>query len=56
MTPAQADRIIKLGKPVTVTNRHFNETFTRVFVSRDRWNITSEQGEKFDRGELILTK
>lgn len=54
MSPRQADAIIKAGKPVTVHNAGFGETFTAIFVKRDRWNIYSSDGGKFDRGELEI--
>jgi hypothetical protein len=53
MTPRQADKLIKDGKPVTVRNTFYDETFTAVFVRRDRWNVYTEDG-CYDRGELEL--
>jgi len=52
MTPKQADKIIKAGKPVTVRTK-YNETFTDTFISRDRWLIRSATGT-YDRGDLEL--
>lgn len=52
MTPKQADKLIKLGQPVTVRNETFNETFTATFVSRDRHTISTEDGGLFERDEL----
>ncbi len=55
MTPREADKIIKAGRVVTVSNiRRPNEKFSRFFVKRDRWNIYSADGGVFDRGELEL--
>jgi len=54
MTPRQADRVIKAGKPVTVYNSHWDETFTAVFVSRNRRMIMSADGGVFHRDELEL--
>lgn len=54
MTPKQADKIIATGKPVTVTARHFKETFTAIFVRRDRRSIESADGGKFDRADLEI--
>ena len=57
MSPIEADRIIKAGNPVTVHNPFFGETMTDVvFVRRDRFNIYTEDGGKFDRGELRIVK
>ena len=56
MTPKQADKIIAAGKPVTVHNKHFNETFTATFVRRDRTRIYSNSGGIFDRAELDVKK
>ena len=52
MSPKQADKIIKAGKPTTVHDTFRNETFTKTFISRDRWDIFSSDGGVFDRGEL----
>lgn len=56
MTPRQADRIIKKGNLVIVHwPRDPREApIARVFVSRDRWTITTSQGEKFHRDELEI--
>lgn len=56
MKPAEADKIIKIGKNVTVYSEHFHERFTRTFIKRDRWNIVSSRGEIFDRGDLKIEK
>ena len=54
MTPRDADKIIKYGKPVTVHNTHFDETFTKVFVKRTRYLIMSADGGVFERDELEI--
>ena len=56
MTPRKADQIIKKGKPVTVHNAIYNETFTRLFIRRDRRNIYSSDGGVFDRSDLEVIK
>lgn len=56
MTTSQADKIIKTGAPVTVHNNTYNETFTCLFVSRTRWNIVSDNGGVFDRGDLEVVE
>ena len=56
MTPRQADSIIKKGKAVTVHGKHFNETFTALFIRRDRWSIYTDSGGVFDRGDLEIVK
>ena len=56
MSPKEADKVIKAGKPITVYNDYFRETITFIPVSRDRWNIIGSKGEKFDRGELKILK
>jgi len=54
MTGRQADKIIKAGKPVTVHNAIYNETFTTLFTERDRYNIYSVNGHIYDRVELQI--
>ena len=54
MTPQQADRIIKAGKPVTVIHTPSGEVFTRSFIYRDHWNIRAEGGGLFSRDDLKL--
>lgn len=56
MSPKQADQLIRAGQPVTLTNTHFNETFTVVLVRRDRWNVYTDTGATLDRGELEVTQ
>ena len=53
MTPKQADQIIKNNKPVTVHNPVYNETFTALFVKRDRFSIYTNTGGVFERGDLV---
>lgn len=54
MTPKQADHIISQGKPATVHNASYNETFTATFVRRDRRMIDTAEGGRFHRDELEL--
>ena len=54
MTPRQADRAIKSGKPVTLHNARFNETFVAVIVGRDRYTVTTSTGGRFERNELVM--
>lgn len=62
MSPRQADRLIKSGKPVTFHNTHFNETFRGTAVGRDRWNLHIRLANDpnriaiLDRGELIVVQ
>ncbi len=60
MTPREADKIIKAGKPVTVNALSWDgriiETFTATFVSRDRFCIATDNGGKFDRPSLQLVR
>ena len=56
MTPSKADQIIKDASQVTVYNRVFGETFTKTFITRDRFNITSSDGNIYDRAELKIVK
>ena len=52
MTPRQADKLIKAGKPVTLHNAFYDETMTDVvIVRRDRWNIYLADGAVMDRGD-----
>ena len=53
MTTKQADKVIADRKPVTVRSKHFNETFTAVFVSRDRFSIRTVDGV-YDRSDLTI--
>ena len=52
LTTKRADQLVKSGKPVTLFNEFYNETFTIVLVKRDRFNVYSAEGGKFDRKEL----
>lgn len=57
MTPREADRIIKAGLPVKVTDKVFGETFTALFTHRSRWNIygiVAGCAVQFDRGDLAV--
>ena len=56
MTPRQADQLIKSGKPVTVHNATYGETFTITIVRRDRYNVYTDTGGVFDRVELQVIK
>ena len=54
MTPQQADKLIAEGKPVTVHNTVYDETFTVTLFWRDRFNVYGTEGQVFDRAELEL--
>ena len=54
MTPKEADKIIKLGDSVAVYSKHFGESFIKIFIKRDRWNIYSADGGVYDRADLEL--
>ena len=54
MTTQQADKIIKSGKPTIVHNEFYRETFSAVFVRRDRRLIYSADGGVFERADLQL--
>ena len=56
MTPRQADKLIKAGKPVALYNTHWRTTLKTevIIVSRDRWSLTTKCGQVFDRGELQI--
>jgi hypothetical protein len=56
MTPREADRVIKAGVPVQVRTIWDapGVTWTYTFTSRDRRTISSADGGKFYRDELIL--
>lgn len=56
MTTREADQIIKRGKSTTVYNKIFDETFTTIFISRDRYNLYSADGGVYDRSELVIVK
>ena len=56
MTPRQADRIIKAGRPITIKNSaSFDGVMSFTFTHRDRWHIyTTHKGEEisFDRSDV----
>ena len=52
MSPREADKIIKAGKPVRCMDTFFKQEMTLLFVARDRWNIFTDTGGVYDRGEL----
>ena len=54
MTPRQADAVIKADRPITVQNTKYGETFTATFVSRDRYDLYTDTGSVYDRGELTI--
>lgn len=54
MTPEKADRIIKLGQPVTVRDTTTNRTFIRIFVKRKERTIRTDQGEAYNITNLQL--
>lgn len=56
MTPREADKIIKAGKPVMVTTHLDHEPQEITLVSRDRWNVRSATGGVFDRGDMKLVE
>lgn len=56
MTPREADKIIKAGKPVTVTTNLDHKPSEVMLVSRDRWNVRTADGGVFDRGEMKLVR
>ena len=56
LSPKQADRLIKSGDIVTLWNHRWNEVWTGVIVSRDRWCINTADGCRFERNEMYLSK
>ena len=58
MTPRAADKAIRAGLPVTLRNNFYGDgvAFTVILVSRDRWNVYTADGEKYDRGELEIIR
>ncbi len=54
MTTKQADKAIKLGEPVKLRNVRYDEIFSVVLVSRDRWTVTTSTGSRFERDELEI--
>lgn len=54
MTTNQADKLIKSGKPVTLYNKVYDETFTVTLVRRDRYNVYGDEGQVFNRPDLEL--
>lgn len=56
MTTREADKIIKNQQPTTVYNSFYKETFTKVFVRRDKFKLYSADGGVFERKELEIVK
>ena len=56
MTPREADRAIKSGKPVKVRWPRVGEEGTILILRRTRWSIYCEGGSVFDRGDTELIK
>ena len=58
MTTREADKIIVRNQLTTVHSKHFDETFAKLFIKRDRWNIYTQDGGIYDRNdlEIIFTK
>ena len=56
MTTREADKIIAERQPVKVLNKRYNEVWTMVIVSRDRFNVRSSTGGIFERAELEVVK
>ena len=56
MTPKQADRLIQSRKPVTLREVRFDQTFSAVLVSRDRYNVRTACGMVLDRGDLEIVE
>jgi len=54
MTPKQADKLIAQGSAITVRSREYQETFTAVFIKRDRRSIETSTGGLFDRADLEI--
>jgi len=53
MTTKQADKLIAAHGAVTVKSKAYGETFTALFIKRDRHNIYTMSGV-FDRSDLDL--
>lgn len=51
MTTRQADKLID-NKSRVILRSQSGEQFTAVLVSRDRWNVRTQDGGLFDRKDL----
>lgn len=49
MTPRQADKIIREGKPILLRYTPTGEQAIILIVRRDRWNLYGSDGELLDR-------
>jgi hypothetical protein len=56
MTTREADKIIKNKRFVLIRNLRYGEEFVALFTRRDRHNIYSRTGGKYDRGELDVVE
>jgi len=55
MTTRDADNAIKSGAPVRVCwPKYGPDQADIIIVRRDRWNLYTADGQKFDRGEVQL--
>jgi len=55
MTTKQADRAIKSGEPIAVEWPDFRSHATIVIVRRDRHNIYTADGGKYDRADTVIS-
>lgn len=53
LTNKQIDTLIKSGSPVTLHNPRYNETFTVIIVSRDKFTFRTDNGGLFERSECF---
>jgi hypothetical protein len=54
MTTKQADRLIASGQSVLVGNQRYAELFTIMLVARDKRTVTTADGGRFMRDELVI--
>ena len=54
ITTKKADKLIEKKSPATFYNEFYHEQFTAVLVSRDRYQVTTEDGAVYSRDELIV--
>lgn len=55
ITPRQADKLIKSGKPIRVLGRlDGDQAYELTFVGRDRWHVYTQDGGKYDRTDLTV--
>jgi hypothetical protein len=54
VTTREIDKLIKADKSVQVYFPEYRETAILHIIRRDRWNVYTDNGGKFDRSDMEL--